>query len=816
MLNSAEGMRARSLLRRYWRATVALGVFAGLAGGAALGVWGIARRTSTVYDRFQAYEGAATLLIKGCQDGVTMADVQADGFQICAGYDFADVREFLTTVPEVESSGRFTMAISRVAAAGDPDRSFRQLVRVAIDPGAVPAFGTPIVVVGRFADPEVATEATINEVEASRLGVGVGDQVVITPYRSDEFDLAGEGSAAAGGVPTTMTVVGITRRPNDLVGRLGGTSIYGEVGDITVGPGWWKAIGGDAAAYGIGVAVSTTSPGADDVVVRAVNDHWPDRLLEAQVGQLFAQDTQQTVRDAIRLQTVGLYLIAVVVALAGFLFAGQAVSRQSRLEWTDAAVLDAMGMTHRDMVRANAIRASVVAGTAAIVAATVAIALSPFGPIGIGRAAEPHRGVVIDWMVLGIGVPVIALGVMFFALIPIATLHVGVVRVAPVSSSHRMVSSLPPSGVAGWAITNSRRAGRLALGSAIVGVAFASAAGVAAWSLVTSYGDLRAEPARYGSPWDALVGNVGSASQQVDTRARLDSIPGIEAVGLLSTQGIQDDPTFTVFAGEPFLGHVDFGTIIAGRRPSTPEEIALGRASMRAHGVGIGDTFTVVDPSNPDSSFSFVVVGEVVVNDANASRPGVGALVTPEAFASMAPESQSQNYGVYIDPGVDRDATLVALREAFPTTFHTEITPAQVSNIGLVSSQPAWLAVIVGLLAGAALIHALVTSVQSNRRQIGVLKSIGFTRRQVMSTVAWHASLLTGAALLVGIPLGVVVGRLTWSAIVDNLGVVSAPVVPLGAIVGVAALVLVVANLAALGPGWAAARTRSATALRTE
>ena len=60
------------------------------------------------------------------------------------------------------------------------------------------------------------------------------------------------------------------------------------------------------------------------------------------------------------------------------------------------------------------------------------------------------------------------------------------------------------------------------------------------------------------------------------------------------------------------------------------------------------------------------------------------------------------------------------------------------------------------------------------------------------------------------------IGRVTWSAIVDNLGVVSSPVVPLGGVIAVALLVLVVANLAALGPGWAAARTRAATALRTE
>jgi hypothetical protein len=76
--------------------------------------------------------------------------------------------------------------------------------------------------------------------------------------------------------------------------------------------------------------------------------------------------------------------------------------------------------------------------------------------------------------------------------------------------------------------------------------------------------------------------------------------------------------------------------------------------------------------------------------------------------------------------------------------------------------------------------------------------------------------LLSAGALVIGIPLGIIVGRVTWRAIVDNLGLVSAPALPVGAVVVVALLVLAVANLAALGPGLAAARTRPASALRTE
>lgn len=78
MINSASKLRARTLLRRYAVATVALGVFAGVAGGAALGIWGMARRTSTVYDRFVAYEGAATLAVGACPEGLDIATIQAN------------------------------------------------------------------------------------------------------------------------------------------------------------------------------------------------------------------------------------------------------------------------------------------------------------------------------------------------------------------------------------------------------------------------------------------------------------------------------------------------------------------------------------------------------------------------------------------------------------------------------------------------------------------------------------------------------------------------------------------------------------------
>ena len=48
------------------------------------------------------------------------------------------------------------------------------------------------------------------------------------------------------------------------------------------------------------------------------------------------------------------------------------------------------------------------------------------------------------------------------------------------------------------------------------------------------------------------------------------------------------------------------------------------------------------------------------------------------------------------------------------------------------------------------------------RRDFAVLRSIGLTRRQVRSTISWQASTLTAVALGLGIPLGIVCGRMAW------------------------------------------------------
>ena len=150
-------------------------------------------------------------------------------------------------------------------------------------------------------------------------------------------------------------------------------------------------------------------------------------------------------------------LVAIVIGLAAVVFAGQAVARQSRREWADADALAALGMTRRGMVGAALVRGIATSGVATTVALVTAVAISPLGPVGVARKAEPFPGVGVDPLVLAIGLPVVAALVLAFSVVPVATLQRNRDRAASTNGAGAPIA-VSPTFDAGWAMTRSRRA----------------------------------------------------------------------------------------------------------------------------------------------------------------------------------------------------------------------------------------------------------------------------------------------------------------------------------------------------------------------
>src|SRR5207248_8888292 len=106
--------------------------------------------------------------------------------------------------------------------------------------------------------------------------------------------------------------------------------------------------------------------------------------------------------------------------------------------------------------------------------------------------------------------------------------------------------------------------------------------------------------------------------------------------------------------------------------------------------------------------------------------------------------------------------------------------------------------------------------IRRRRRDLAVLKTLGFVPGQVRATVAWQSTTLGVVAVVLGIPLGIAAGRWAWLAFAHQLGIVPEAGVPLLALLAMVPATLVVANLVAVLPGRAAARAQPARVLRSE
>jgi ABC-type lipoprotein release transport system permease subunit len=142
--------------------------------------------------------------------------------------------------------------------------------------------------------------------------------------------------------------------------------------------------------------------------------------------------------------------------------------------------------------------------------------------------------------------------------------------------------------------------------------------------------------------------------------------------------------------------------------------------------------------------------------------------------------------------------------------------PSDIRNFGIVRDTPLALGAILALLAAGTLTHVLLTGVRRRRRDLAVLKTLGMLRSQVLRVVSWQASALACAALLAGLPLGVVAGRWSWALFAGSLGVGGGADIPARLVLLTIPVTLLLANLLAAGPGWAAARIRPALILQTE
>ena len=110
----------------------------------------------------------------------------------------------------------------------------------------------------------------------------------------------------------------------------------------------------------------------------------------------------------------------------------------------------------------------------------------------------------------------------------------------------------------------------------------------------------------------------------------------------------------------------------------------------------------------------------------------------------------------------------------------------------------------------------MLSKLRRRRRDLALLKALGFTGTQVSAAVSVQATVVGIVGLVVGLPLGIALGRWLWVLFAHQIYAVPTPTVPVGGIVLVAGAALVLVNLVAVLPGRSAAHTPPSVVLRAE
>ena len=160
-------------------------------------------------------------------------------------------------------------------------------------------------------------------------------------------------------------------------------------------------------------------------------------------------------------------------------------------------------------------------------------------------------------------------------------------------------------------------------------------------------------------------------------------------------------------------------------------------------------------------------------------------------------------------------AAIARLKQQFPGVVLPAVPPPEVRNLRGVNGLPLALALLLALLATGTVAHTLLTSVRRRRRELAILKAVGFVARQVRATVAWQATAIAGSSLIIGLPLGIAAGRWAWTLFASQVAIEPVPVISPLVLLAFPA-VLVLANAIAAFPAQAAAHTQPAMVLRAE
>jgi len=774
--------------RRRWQAWLALALVLAIGAGAGMACLAGARRTASAFDRYA--------------EGNRVADVNTGH-----GEPLAEAEETIAGFEGVASHA------SVVGFVGFVDGLDPALIKYFI--GAwdrpVPWVGAGLEA-GRLPRPERPDEVLAIGKGVDVAGLEPGDEITVQIFTPD----------FSGTVSKTVVVVGTGYDPLAAVSD----ATYDRTA-IFFTPAFTQANAADLRAWSATEFIATPGPGAEAKLIAQLND----------IGWSIDETrpvVQTRVQDAIRPLVTVLALLGVLVLATTLLVVGQALARQSEARLDDRKVTRAMGCTPGQLRGLDALLVLSVALPGALLAVGVAVAASPLFPAGAVRDLDPASGAFADLTVLsaaavGVVLVLVLLGALGPTRDPDRTsrtvarpLLAGLAAIRP--------SITPGLRLAVGGTIQQRRRFWLTVVRSAVGLSLL----VGGIAFVAALDRLADDPARFGAGWELTTRNAFGDVPPDEVRALTADDPDIVGLtgGSLNSVVVNGDLNVPLMAFRPITAEL-WPTVVDGTVPQRDGEVLVGVDVLDAVDAHIGDEIRLGSPHSPGATPTLAtIVGTAVfpsieLAGVNPARLGHGIAVGWDdyqtllagAFQDTDPDLTFFDLADGVDPQtvIDRyPEGMPEIRGYAPTEWLTDLTPAEVLETDRATGLIWSVIALLGVTVLASLGHALAGSVRQHRRDYATLKAVGFTRRQVLSSVAWQSTLPVVLAVLLAIPLGTALGRWWWRLLARLIGVIDTPVVPVAGLVVVAAGALVASGLVAIPFGLRSARTTAAAGLKDE
>jgi ABC-type lipoprotein release transport system permease subunit len=307
----------------------------------------------------------------------------------------------------------------------------------------------------------------------------------------------------------------------------------------------------------------------------------------------------------------------------------------------------------------------------------------------------------------------------------------------------------------------------------------------------------------------ADVSDTGYSAVDQRVMARIAALPDVEAVsgGILTVASTEKTPLLIIFGYHPREFAIRHFRIVAGGPLTANHQVIVGRQAAEAIGVGVGDTLRLLE-----STFRVVGIYETGVGVENS-----GVVISLREAQALAGKPHQVTWVlIKLRDPEQAEAVRDELGANFPeiapslTAEFVEDMPDMRTSHEMVG-QISFLAVFIGAVG---MLNTMLMSVLERTREIGVLRALGWRRRQVIGMILQEALALG----LVGGVCGIVLGfGMAWGMMQIPLikGMLRLSYSPQLLIQAVGAG-LVAGIVGGLYPAWRATRMRPVEALRYE